>query len=324
MKVLQYVVLVLLPFISFGQTEAKAKKEIFTKDTLVHVLNNGGKGFESPYLLFIPKGTPKNKPLYLLVEPNNTGKVSDSLEIHMNAAIGLASVSSVGNNISTELKIPLLVPVFPRPKLKEMTYTHALDRDVMLDRSAELKRLDLQLLAMIRDSKEKLKKLGVLTHEKIFMNGFSASATFTNRFLFLHPEIVEAAAIGGFNGELMLPLKRYHNIKVDYPLGMNDFKKISGKSPNLAAFKKVPQFIYMGALDENDAVQFEDAYSMEERNIINSTMGTTVQERFKVCQNIYVREKIAARFTIYKDVGHWTDSHINLDVRRFFNAFTVR
>lgn len=323
MKLLKYVILMVLPFMSFGQKKADVEKEVFVKDTLIQILNNGGKGFESPYLLFIPKGTPKYKPLYLLVEPNNTGKVSDSLEMHMEAAIGLASVSSVGNNISTELKIPLLVPVFPRPKSKEMTYTHALDRDVMLESSTELKRLDLQLMAMIKDGKEKLKNLAVFTNDKIFMNGFSASGTFTNRFLFLHPEIIKAAAMGGLNGELMLPLKNHRNIKVNYPLGTSDFKKIFGQKPDLMAYKQIPQFIYMGSLDHNDAVQFDDAYSLEERNIINSTLGNTVQERFKVCQEIYIQEKVTAKFTTYKDVGHWTDSRINLDVILFFKTLST-
>ena len=87
-------------------------------------------------------------------------------------------------------------------------YTHALDRDVMLEKNNEFERLDLQLIEMIKEGKKKLLEFGVSTKEKIFMNGFSASATFTNRFLFIHPEIVKAAALGGFNGKLMLPLKK--------------------------------------------------------------------------------------------------------------------
>jgi len=197
-------------------------------------------------------------------------------------------------------------------------YTHALDRDVIFEKTKELKRLDLQLVAMIKDAKKQLKDRSVLVYDKIFMNGFSASATFTNRFLFIHPELVSAAALGGFNGELMLPINKYKNKRFDYPLGVNDFEKIFNKKFNQKKYKSIPQYIYMGALDDNDAVQFDDAYNEHERTIINSTLGRKVQERYKKCQNIYKENNILAKFSTYKKVGHWTTSKVNLDVILFF------
>ena len=182
----------LIPILSFAQNSTN---ESFVKNELIIIKGNPSKGFNNSYILFIPKGVEKNKLTRLLVEPNNTGKVSDSMPIHESSAVSLASESSVGNNISTELKIPLLVPIFSRPASKPLIYTHALDRDVIFETSKELKRLDLQLIAMIKDAQEQLKERNVLVHNKIFMNGFSASATFTNRFVFIHPEIVEAAAM---------------------------------------------------------------------------------------------------------------------------------
>ena len=61
------------------------------------------------------------------------------------------------------------------------------------------------------------------------MNGFSASATFTNRFSFMHPEKIKALAIGGFNGELMLPQNEMNGIKLNYPIGTNDFTNYPAK-----------------------------------------------------------------------------------------------
>ena len=147
-------VFTMLYFVSFGQSPAT---ETSKKDSLIVVTKNPEKGFCHDYLLFIPKNTPLNKKTFLLVEPNNTGKTSDSIEVHKQYAIDLASVSSVGNNVATELHIPLLVPIFPRPASQELIYTHALDRDVILENSIELKRLDLQLLSMIKDAKIILK-----------------------------------------------------------------------------------------------------------------------------------------------------------------------
>ncbi|MBA4241951.1 MAG: hypothetical protein C0448_14595 [Sphingobacteriaceae bacterium] len=288
------------------------------KDSLLIIKKNPEKGFHNDYILFIPKGTPLNQKTYLLVEPNNTGKISDSMDVHKQYAIDLASVSSVGNNIATELKIPLLVPIFPRPESQPLMYTHALDRDVMLEKSPQLKRLDLQLLEMITDAKRILMAMNILVAPKFFMNGFSASATFTNRFSFIHPEKIKALAIGGFNGELIFPQTEKNGIKLNYPIGINDFQKLFSKKFNIDVYQSIPQFIYMGKLDDNDAVQFDDAYDDKERKIINDNIGRTVQGRYVECQKNYQENKITPIFKTYETVGHWTTSDVNLEVIKFF------
>ncbi|MGG9962678.1 hypothetical protein [Ferruginibacter sp. SUN106] len=290
----------------------------FKNDSVLVIKANPGKGFYNDYILFIPQKTPLDKKIFLLVEPNNTGKITDSMEVHQQYAIDLASVSSVGNNISTELKIPLLVPIFPRPASQPLMYTHALDRDVMLERSPRLKRLDLQLLQMITDARAVLTAMHIEVDPKIFMNGFSASATFTNRFSFLHPEKIKALAMGGFNGELMLPQNKLNGITLNYPIGTNDFSKISGKTFDSVTYRSIPQFIYMGKLDDNDAVQFDDAYNKKERKIINANIGSNVQERYLACQKIYLGHNITTIFKTFENVGHWTTSAVNLEVILYF------
>ncbi len=302
-------------FVSFAQNSTT---ETFKNDSLLVVIKNPEKGFYNDYILFIPKGTPLNKKTFLLVEPNNTGKISDSIEVHKRYAIDLASVSSVGNNISTELRIPLLVPIFPRPASQPLMYTHALDRDVMEEKSPELKRLDLQLLEMITDAKSILTSMNIQVDPKVFMNGFSASATFTNRFSFIHPEKIKALAIGGFNGKLMLPQNKINAIKLNYPIGTNDFPQLFGKNRDIDTYKSIPQFIYMGKLDENDAVQFDDAYNETERKIINDNIGRKVQGRYLECQKIYQVNNITPIFKTYENIDHWTTPDVNLEVIKFF------
>lgn len=316
MRHILLIIVIMLASKSLLAQTSHAKK--ISNDSLIVIGKNPSKGFFNDYILFIPKGTKLNTKTFLLVEPNNTGKLSDSIEIHKQHAVSLASESSVGNNISTELRIPLLVPVFPRTASKPLTYSHALDRDVMLEKSADLKRLDLQLLAMIEDSRAVLKTMGVEVEEKIFMSGFSASGTFVNRFSFLHPDEIQALAIGGFNGELILPQKSINGIKVNYPIGINDFEKLFKQKFDINAYKAIPQYIYMGELDDNDAVQFDDAYNKLERKIINEHIAPTVQKRYVACQNIYLSSNFNATFKTYEKVGHWTTSNINLDVIRFF------
>lgn len=310
--------LTILIYSSFNSFAQASKPEVFKKDSILVIKKNTTKGFENEYILFIPKGTPLNKETYLLVEPNNTGKTSDSIDIHKKYAIDLASVSSVGNNVSTMLKIPLLVPIFPRPSSQPLVYTHALDRDVILENTPELKRLDLQLLAMINDAKKLLTDFNIEVYPKVFMNGFSASATFTNRFSFIHPETIKALAIGGFNGELLLPEKKINGIKLNYPIGIQDFTQVFDKKFDVEKFRAIPQFIYMGKSDDNDAVQFDDAYSEKERNIINVHLGRSVQERYLKCQEIYKKNNVTATFKTYENVGHWTTSEMNLEVIKFF------
>lgn len=312
--------IIAIMFASKSLLAQTSQAQKISRDSLLIIEKNPAKGFFSDYILFIPKGTKLNGKTFLLVEPNNTGKLSDSIEIHIQHAVSLASVSSVGNNISTELRIPLLVPVFPRPASKPLTYSHALDRDVMLEKRPDLKRLDLQLLAMIEDSRSVLKTFGVEVEEKIFMSGFSASGTFVNRFSFLHPDKIQALAIGGFNGELILPQKSINGIKINYPIGTNDFEKMFKQKFDIDAYKAIPQYIYMGELDENDAVQFDDSYNKKERKLINENLAPTVQKRYIACKEIYLSSNINSDFKTYEKVGHWTTSNMNLDVIRFFLA----
>lgn len=301
--------------VSFAQQLAA---NTFKTDSLLVVSASPKKGFHHDYLLFIPKGTALNKQLFLLVEPNNTGKITDSIAVHKQYAIDLATVSSVGNNVATEVKIPLLVPIFPRPASQPLMYTHALDRDIVVENTPELKRLDLQLIEMIADAQQTLIAMGIKVEPKIFMNGFSASGTFTNRFSLLHPEKIQALAVGGFNGKLMIPQNELNKVKLNYPIGTNDFYDLFGKNFDINTYKQIPQLIYMGKLDDNDAVQFDDAYNEEERKIINENLGLHVQERYLACQKIYQEHELNVIFKTYETVGHWTTSEVNLEVIKFF------
>jgi hypothetical protein len=188
----------------------------------------------------------------------------------------------------------------------------------MLEKSPELKRLDLQLLEMVSDAKGILASMEIQTDPKFLMNGFSASATFTNRFSFIHPEKIKALAIGGFNGELMLPQNEINGVKLDYPLGINDFAQLFGENFDAEKYKSIPQYIYMGKSDENDAVQFDDAYSEDERKIINENIGRYVQERYLQCQMIYRENGMTPIFKTYENIGHWTTADMNLEVIKFF------
>lgn len=283
---------------------------------------NPAKGFNFPYLLRVPAAKPQGT-TFLLVEPNNTGKVSDNLAVHMDAATKLAG-SAIGGFVAKRLDLPLLVPVFPRSETNWQIYTHLLDRDAMLIREGPSRRHDLQLIAMIRDAQTRLGSWDIPVEEKVLLTGFSASGSFVNRFTAMHPQRVAAAATGGLNGLLIVPSATLDSVPLGYPLGVADLESIAGVRFDRERWKRVPQFIYHGADDTNDAVQFDDGYSEEERATVYRLLGERMQPgRWARCQAIYRDAGANVTFRTYPGVGHWTDGKINGEIADFFRGVIV-
>ena len=259
-------------------------------EKIIEVKADPKKGFSFPFFLNIPASIDSN---YLVVETNNTGAVSDDFNIHYQSAKKAIVGNAVGPWIAKNLKSPILIPAFPRPKTDWEIYTHALDRDTLLVKSGELKRLDLQLLAMISQAKKVLANHSVKIKDKVILTGFSASGSLANRFSMLHPESLKLVVAGGLNGILMLPVNKIADEKLNYPLGVNDFNSIAGIGFNRAEWVSLPQFLFMGENDTNDAVKFDDAYSDEERKTIYSVLGQKMQpDRWTKCQDIYKENNV--------------------------------
>ena len=299
-------------------------------DTVALPPSNGGtlseisaapsKGFNFPYLLWVPSSKEVGPPTRLLVETNNTGRPDDDLQVHRKSAIEAASGWSVGSYVATALRIPLLVPVFPRPKSIEDTYTHSLDRDTMVIAKGPLRRLDLQLLSMIADARARLATLGKPVQPKILLNGFSASGLFANRFTYLHPGAVAAACYGGVNGFVMLPQDTLEGKNLNFPVGTKDLEMFAD-SGALAEFRRLPQMAYMGEKDENDAVMFDDAYSEDERGLILTLVGKQMMPtRWNAVKKFYNEYGVNAEFRTYGGIGHGTDRRINDQVTEFFRS----
>jgi hypothetical protein len=289
-----------------------------TKDTLMKFSANKKAGFNFEYLVYLPKGVKTGVNNYLMVETTNTG-LNDTIGYHEQGARYAASKSGVGNYVAKKLQIPFLVPIFPRSQTNWTVYTHALDRDAMLSKGADIDRLDLQLLAMIEDAKKQLAQQGYLLKDKFFLTGFSASGTSANRMSLLHPEKIKAVAAGGINAIAILPVSELNGQTLNYPLGIADVPKITGRKVNMKAFKTLPQLLYMGALDSNDAAAFSDGYSAEESKQVYEMMGKTlVPERWSFMQQMYWQNNVLAEFRTYPNIGHGTDKKINDDLVEFF------
>ena len=277
-------------------------------------------GFNFPYFLFIPEGTSIENELILIVEPNNSGFADDDFRGHIAKAKRTATLDFyIGNFVARQLKQPLLVPVFPRSKSDWQIYTHALDSDVIVQKNNPLERIDLQLLAMVADAGTKLNRAGYSIRDKFFMTGFSASASFTNRFTLIHPQKIQAAAAGGLNGLLMLPVGELKGKSLNYPIGIGNFELVIGKPFDGVSYAKTPQFYFMGALDDNDAVPHEDAYSENERNLIYKLLGKEMMPtRWERCKHIYEHKKVNASIKTYPEIGHEQDDMVKIEVLDFF------
>jgi len=285
----------------------------------VKVEANPKNNFYWPYYIYVPDSASINNiDFTFLVLPNNTGKVNDSLSVH--EARALKTLNN-GKEIAAKLNLIVIVPVFPRSETTWKEYTHALDRDVMLSKNDSTKRLDLQLLSMISDARMKVSLSDLKVREKIIMMGFSASGMFVNRFALIHPDIVAAAAVGSPGGWPIVPVSKYNNAELNYPVGINDFKTITGGPFNKEEFAKAKIRFFLGDQDDNDSVPFDDSYDDPERKTIMDNFGANLQERWKIATSIYEKEGFTnCSFVIYPGVGHSLNNKIFADLSVFFEA----
>ena len=307
------------------------------KPTLLKIEANPAKGFHWAYYLYIPGSvwTGEDGETYLLVEPNNSPEPSDDWSYHDNLA--RETIEFRAKVIAEELKIPILMPTFPRPATPEFsamgidnlsyTYslaTHSLTRDTLLTEIEGLERIDLQLIVVIDDARERLAIEGINVDDKVLMMGFSSSGQFTNRFTLLHPDRIRAAAIGAPGGWLALPLKEWNEVKLRYPVGVWDLESLVGKEFDFESFRKIPLYIFMGDQDINDAVPMVDSYDPEDAQLILQNFGDSIMERWQFMENMYESAGSKARFVLYPRVGHeMTDEMLN-DVKTFFLKQTGR
>ncbi len=317
MKTIIYIYIIILFAVSGCMAQNTAKPP-----DIIKVEADSGEGFSYPYYLYVPPALRETKARKLthtiLVIPNNTGKIDDALDVHE------ADVKrKMANNamLASKLGVAVLMPVFPRPKTDWQIYTHALDRDSMLTDKKEYRRFDLQLVAMIDNVRAKLKKEKLKTDKRVLMTGFSASGMFVNRFAFLHPERVKAAAIGSPGGWAIAPIAEYKEKSLRYPVGTGDFKTVTGEKLDLKNLQKVPLFIFLGNQDDNDSVVFGDGYETEDKDLVFELFGKTPVERWEISKTLYQENKLNAEFKLYPNVKHTVTNEMIGDILAFFGKY---
>lgn len=272
-------------------------------------------GFRWPYYLYVPTRPPEDSSaVTILVEPNNTGLCSDDYALQDSLTLQRANQL---RNLCDELGVAALVPVFPRPMEHWKVYTHALDRDALLTDIPELKRLDLQLIAMIDDARQRLGERSIVADDRVLMTGFSASGMFVNRFALLHPRRVKAVACGSPGGWPVAPLAEWQGEPLRYPVGIADLEEITGEPFDSGSFAQLPQFLYLGDQDTNDAVEYEDGFDVQDRDLIYRLFGDTLVSRWPTIETIYRQAAPACRLRLYEGVGHEITPVMWRDIKAF-------
>jgi len=277
-------------------------------------------GFYWAYYLFIPNSVrslvEENQTVYLLVEPNNTGYPHDDQEVHDSAAMTLANRRA---SFAAQLRVPLLIPTFPRPQPSTAPlYMQALDRNTMLSTIDEWERIDLQLTAMVDDATVRLSEKGISLHSKILMMGYSASGMFVNRFVVMHPDRIQAAAVGSPGGWPIAPLEQWEGISLRYPVGVDDIEDLTGEEFDIEEFRTVPLYFYLGDVDTNDSVPGPTGWSPANKQLIFEHFGETPIKRWPIAEQMYDSARCNSQFVLYPGVGHELTYAMLTDVRNFF------
>ena len=272
-----------------------------------------GNGFNFEYVLFIPNNVKNNTTL--IIEGSNTGEETKStLEEAYEVMLydGLHPDLPI-YKIANDLGLPILYPLFPRvhngeePIYNHMLSSNSLDSNIKKLKEFGLERVDLQLIEMFKDAKDRLKEDNIFIDDKFIIDGFSASSKFANRFTLLHPNMVKLCIGGAVSGVLTLPLKELNGEKLLYPVGLGEF------DTDIEEFKKVRQFYYMGSEDTNDPFVFNEnnepindgIIKKDELKQMYKIFGKhLIKERWVKVQELYNQLGINAVFKTYIGEGH--------------------
>jgi len=144
---------------------------------------------------------------------------------------------------------PILVPIIPSEI--DLPYFQQLSKECFdLSKGDKNYRIDEQVVEMIKQAKKYVKtESGVNLQNKIFLNGYSSSGVFAQRFALLHPELIDTACIGGASGSIPLLSKN-----IGYPIGIQDYEELFGKPFDMVSYSKIKFRYYVAGLETTDKV----------------------------------------------------------------------
>ena len=185
-----------------------------------------------PFVLITPSTLKDNQTL--VMESNNLE--TNNIQSLLRQALG------VGKDLNDILKgsNPILIPILPS-KSPTAPYYQQLSAECFQNGE----RPDLNIVEAINKTKEIMKnQYNVNLNDKIFLNGYSSSGCFAQRFSLIHPELIDTACIGGASGSIPIP-----TLDLDYPLGIKNYEELFGKKFDIEEYKKITFDYYVGSLE---------------------------------------------------------------------------
>jgi dienelactone hydrolase len=159
--------------------------------------------------------------------------------------------------------------------------------------------------------------LGKEFDPRILISGFSAAGSFANRFAFLHPDRVRAAAVGSPGG---WPLAPAADAALTYPVGIADLAALTGAAVDLPSLRRVHFFFFLGADDGNDAVPHRDSFSAADEALVMRRYGKTPVARWPAAKRLYAEAGLDAEFRLYPGVAHTVTPQMGADIETAFKA----
>ncbi len=207
------------------------------KEYMVQIVYpSGNSNYNIPYILVLPKKIKEG--CFLAVETNNleTENSDDLLNNGLLTAHKLVQQLKENDN-------PVLIPIIPSVRSGIPYYQQLSKECFSVPSNHPFYRIDLQVLNIINEAKRYISDR-VNINDKIFLNGYSASGVFAQRFALLHPEIVDTLCLGGASGSIPVP-----SSELEYPLGIADYSDVVGKPFDLESYLQIKFRYYVGALE---------------------------------------------------------------------------
>lgn len=195
------------------------------------------KGINISSILAIPLAEDVNN--QIIVESNNleSENFQEIIEQGIQAGVRLAKLTS-------NLPAPIVIPLIP--SYKNYPYLQQLSKECFnISNDDKNYRIDEQVVKIISKAKIIIEEEnGLVVKDKIFLNGYSSSGVFAQRFALLHPDIIETACIGGASGSIPIPTDYFA-----YPLGIADYESLTGEKFDLKSYSNIKFRYYVGEFE---------------------------------------------------------------------------
>lgn len=231
-------------FIKYVSNELVNEKDIEIESVLngvpykiMFLAIDSDNGINIPSILAIPLSNEVNN--QIVVEANNLESEDSKKILEQGIQTGYRLAC-----LTCDLPAPIIIPLIPSHK--NYPYLQQLSIECFdIPKGDKNYRIDEQVVRIINKSKAILKnEVGLTASDKIFLNGYSSSGVFAQRFALLHPDVVETACIGGASGSIPVPTK-----DLSYPLGIADYEQLTGKEFDFENYSKIKFRYYVGELE---------------------------------------------------------------------------